>query len=256
MKTLVFHKACAAGNDFILIDKRNLPSGASAAQLAVRLCRRRFSVGADGLVILEKTSAGEIGWDFYNADGSPAEMCGNAARCAALYAVDLLGCSARLRLRTLAGPIELQFQSREKISVISPPARWLKKSERPYALIDSGVPHLVQAAPNLSERENLRTLAKTLRFPPEAGAKGANVTFVAQGNDVLQALTFERGVEDFTLACGTGALAAGVFAKEYLTRQVRNRISMPGGDLDVEVTDRNTVLTGSAEIVYRGEITR
>jgi diaminopimelate epimerase len=263
---LAFTKMNGAGNDFIIIDARaddfdqtirETLGVTHRKELARLLCRRGFSIGADGLVLVGKASDADFSWDFYNSDGSQAEMCGNAARCVARFAYMNGIVGEDMKIKTAVGVIKAKILKDNRVLVIMLPPKLVAKE--PPLLIDSGVPHAVIKENKINDTRKLREIATASRFPKTAGPRGANVTFYAlTGERALDAITFERGVEDFTLACGTGALAAAYAAKLELPDQENFEVRMPGGRLEVEFPKEQNIvlLRGPALVVYEGHVTK
>ena len=219
------------------------------------LARRACSLmdePADGLAILLPSGNKDIDfiWDFYNSDGSTAEMCGNAARCATRFYFDQIKAANAFRFGTLSGVIDSQMLDPDTAKVQMTKAGSAQKISIlgiSGLRVDTGVPHFVI----LQKRDSV--LAAKLRSAPEFGAKGTNVTFIESWEqNRVSAVSFERGVEDFTAACGTGAVAAAIFwKKELKARDFEGNsvnVIMPGGELLVENPDENqrSYLTGSA----------
>jgi diaminopimelate epimerase len=218
-KAIAFAKMNGAGNDFILIDNRRGEIGAEAAELARRVCHRRLAVGADGLILIEASATADFAWRFFNSDGSLAEMCGNGARCAARFA-HLNGIAGpTIQFETLAGVIQAEIRGDEVAIRITPPkmvAVNLPLTVSVGALtmdrVDTGVPHAVVFVEDPAAVDVV-ALGREIRFHPKFAPAGTNVNFVAvKGPGVLALRTYERGVEDETLACGTGATAAALAA--------------------------------------------
>lgn len=264
-RPLKFVKMTGAGNDFLIFN--NLEGdleGINRSQLALKACRRNYGVGADGLVVLEKSQVGHIKWDFFNADGGSAEMCGNAARCVVRYGVENLDLPNKFQLETVSGLVSGEIVSRAMVKVQMPKPKIIEKdislqigkTEIPIRLIDTGVPHAVFET-NDWEGEFLEDMGSTLRNSPAfskyGGANGTFFEILEKG--VVQSATFERGVEGITLACGTGAVAAALSAVidgESSPVEVR----VPGGTLVVE-TDSDfsfATLTGEARYICTGEL--
>ena len=270
-----FTKMHGAGNDFILLEDLDgsVPEESWPA-LAASLCRRKLSLGADGLmVILPPAQGGDYAMRFFNSDGSPGEMCGNGARCAARYGHDRGLAGDIQHIETTAGPVvgervaeELYRVRLNDPTVLEPdvPVVWEGRTLRcGYAELGKpGLPYAVLHLPDWDswEPERLRALGAFLRAHP-VFPKGANVSFWREaGEGRVKAVTYERGVEDFTLACGTGAgsIAAllrlrGIFPAGLLL------LDFPGGTLTVELesssgTMRNILLTGPAVKVAEGEV--
>jgi diaminopimelate epimerase len=265
------HKVSATGNDFLLIDlllpeRQELWLAEWAAEdrseLTRRWCNRHEGLGADGLVILEPDTAGDFKWDFYNSDGGSAEMCGNAARAVSLYVQQTQG-KASLCFTTKAGTVHAQVHSADRIEVELPAiaeAQWGQQptaSQTPtFDFVRAGVPHAVVQSERLHDRAALRELAQAVKAEPRFRLQGVNVTFVhdlAAGK--LQSVTFERGVEDFTLACGTGAVAAAY----SVTRGTENQeveVQVPGGRLNVVWKNGRPHLIGPAKIIAEMRVNR
>jgi diaminopimelate epimerase len=261
-----FAKMSGAGNDFLILDARNedfenriksVFGELDRPTLAQRLCRRAHSAGADGLVFIENSAGADFKWDFYNSDGSTAEMCGNAARCVARFTY-MKGITAQeMKFKTAVGLIKAKILGDGRVEVMMLPPKLIAK-ELP-CLIDSGVPHVVVRENKINDTRKLRDTAILHRRHPKAGPKGSNITFYAlTGPEKMDAISFERGVEDFTLACGTGAMAAAYAAKLESVRTRIFEIRMPGGRLEVEFSEDQAVvfLRGSANFILEGELTQ
>jgi len=258
MKSIEFTKMVASGNDFIIIDKKI--SGRISA-LARSLCDRKFGIGADGLILFSKLKNADLRMRIFNADGSEAQMCGNGARCAALF-----GRKSQGRIFTQAGVINTELRpGRVRIRFTKPKGIrldiLLKVNGRMIRVnfINTGVPHaivFVNGIDNIDVVNIGRSIRRHAKFSPA----GTNVDFAqVKGNDLIAIRTYERGVEDETLACGTGSVAAGlIFAlKSGLDRLVKVR-THGGEELKVYFKKdnkgfRDIWLEGSAKIVYKGE---
>lgn len=228
-----FFKMTGTGNDFILIDNREGLLNADHCQNLVRqACRRKLSVGADGMILIERDPEVDFKWRFFNADASEAEMCGNGARCAARFAY-LTGIVAqpRMAFRTLAGILKAEISgSRVKVQMTQPHSLQtdihLEVNGNFFDLdfIDTGVPHVVCFAANAQalESTDISNWGRALRFHPHFQPAGTNVNFVClQDAHHLAVRTYERGVEGETLACGTGAIASSLISA------VRDRVVSP-----------------------------
>jgi len=230
MEGLAFYKMSGHGNDFLLVDNRQGAVAASdMAALARAACDRKRGVGADGMVFIENGPAGvDFAWRFFNDDGSAAEMCGNAARCAALFAKMLGLAQPRMRFLTLAGVIQAEVGS-DAVKVQLTPARDLKLdfdlevNGRTVRMsgVNTGVPHVVVFDDD-PEHAPVKELGRAIRFHPHFQPAGTNVNFARTlGEHALYNRTYERGVEDETLACGTGCLAA------VLVAAAKGRVASP-----------------------------
>ena len=261
-----------AGNGFVLLDNTHSDlSEEDCRTLAVRLCT---ADGMDGLIAIIPASDADIGMLFINSDGSVGEMCGNGARCLAKYAVEhgLASDPGNIRIRTDAGLVRARRVTDEVYEVrlndpsVLDPHRHVYFDGQDFdcfytELGDPGIPHAViftEDDPHLC-RDALRETGRAIRYAKEF-PRGANVSFVQKtGPDTAKAVTYERGVEDFTLACGTGCGAvACAFSVLSGTPRTHVTIEMPGGTLDVSLINksgiiRNILLTGPAVTVGEGE---
>lgn len=264
-----------AGNDFIIINniEEKLPED-SFSPLAKKLCAFHSSIGADGMMLVtEPKDGGDYGMLFYNSDGSLGEMCGNGARCIARYGFENGLAGDVQKIETTAGLVTGWRISERiyKIRLNDPSVIELHKkidvdgTEYDCAYVelgDPGIPHAVVLMQDHDsmDRDWLRNLGSRLRFANEF-KKGANVSFVkVLGEDSLQAVTFERGVEDFTLACGTGC--GSIVSSLSLMGLVSGQnvsVQMPGGLLSVSLSiegniTKDVYLSGPTCIVCKGEV--
>ena len=216
-----FAKMSGAGNDFILIDHRVpfLESVDAMQAFARAVCERRFSAGADGLILIENAAGADFGWQFINADGSIAEMCGNGARCAARFAHARGIAPATMRFQTLAGLIEAEVVGAGVRLKMTPPGNArldltldIEGQAQVVHHLNTGVPHAVLFVTDNATAPVLEW-GRLVRYHPQFQPAGTNVNFVEHlGGDRLLVRTYERGVEGETMACGTGAVAAAVLA--------------------------------------------
>ena len=265
-----FYKMQGAGNDFILID--NQKQKFSSEQLAIfsaRVCTRRISVGADTLIAIENAREdGDFYARFFNADGSEAEMCGNGARCVARWAYETGVGKDKMVIETIAGnvPAERLDTRTYRVQLNSPTVFEADKqllvggkevSIDYVELGNPGIPHLVVHIPDLAmtELQTIIEFAKKLRNHP-AFEKGANVNFydILSDQTVVER-TYERGVEDFTLACGTGTgSTAYALTKKGFIATDPVVIEVLGGQLKVNVVNEELYLIGDTNIVAEGTI--
>ncbi len=264
-----FWKMSGAGNDFVIIDhRRPLIAPEEMAEFARLVCRRRFSVGADGLFFIEESKQAHFQWRFFNADGSEAEMCGNGARCVARFAYMNGIAPARMRFATGAGIIEASVEdSLVTVNMTAPHSlalnRQIQVEDRVYTLhlINTGVPHAVLFVEDLAAID-VRRLGFALRHHPDFAPAGVNVNFVALERDGLRIRTYERGVEDETFACGTGAVASALIAARLKEAVSPLAVTTSGGvTLGVLFTREGqdsfsaVQLKGPAYRIYSGELT-
>ena len=258
MKKIKFTKMVGSGNDFVVISGK--PSG-NPAKLARILCDRKFGIGADGLLLLDKCRNADLRMRIYNADGSEAEMCGNGARCAAFFSN-----KSKVRLLTLAGVINAEvYGNQVKVQLTAPQnikldipliidGRLLKVN-----FIDTGVPHVVIFVSGI-DGIGVKHLGRIIRNHQKFLPRGTNVNFVEEkGNNLIQIRTYERGVEDETLACGTGSTAAAlIFALKNNLNNLINVQTQSGQMLKISFQKKDgefekVWLAGSVRMVYKGE---
>ncbi len=218
-----FAKMSGTGNDFIIIDHRQpIITEADQPEFARLVCRRRFSVGADGLILIENSANADFRWLFYNGDGSRAEMCGNGARCAARFAYQKHIAPAAMRFETDAGAIEAFVLNASgesvKIRLTTPEDLRLNiplsigRVEQTLHFINTGVPHTVLLV-NDAGMIPVADWGREIRFHELFQPAGTNANFIqVLPDDTLMVRTYERGVEGETLACGTGAVASALVA--------------------------------------------
>lgn len=265
-------KMSGAGNTFVLIDARRqspwhqFEKGLSKTrrELAIQVCDPVFGVKCDGALFIEDAPDGfDFSWDFYNSDGSGAEMCGNAARCAARFCQEYIisAQTKKIKFKTGAGLVTAEILPTNLICVTMPEAFWVQRkihlktkssSTEEFDLVNTGVPHLVQKIQSLSEKAGLQDMAREARHHLDLQPAGANVTFYVESSDTakIQAVTFERGVEDYTLACGTGAVAAAMVHADI--KNISDvQVEMPGGSMGIRFEKNNShpLMTGEAIIV-------
>lgn len=270
-----FVKMSGTGNDFILIDHRQpLIEPDSMSAFAAAVCRRKFSVGADGLILIENAEGADFRWRFFNADGSVAEMCGNGARCAARFAFMQGIAPTKMRFETLAGLIEAEVTDQEVAVKMTEPHdlrlhQTISVNNAPLVLhsLNTGVPHAVVFVDNIEETD-VRGLGRIIRYHETFQPAGTNVNFVQKRGETFKVRTYERGVEDETLACGTGSAASAIIAAllgqatspvEIITSgndRLTILFSLPehkaGGTAPIVY---NVFLKGPAHAVYQGELT-
>ncbi|MFN2508314.1 MAG: diaminopimelate epimerase [Chthoniobacterales bacterium] len=267
MPKLHFTKMNGAGNDFVLLDNRGGDLQLAPAQI-MRLCDRHRGVGADGVLLLERAANGaDFRMRYYNADGGEAEMCGNGARCFARFADRVAGPRERLSFETPVGVIAAALEGESVILQMSEPKDiqiGLQISaageEVRCHYIDSGVPHVVVPVSAIEEVD-VRKLGAALRHHPRFAPRGANVNFLERRREQEIAIrTYERGVEDETLACGTGVVASALIfaASENVGSPIA--VLVRGGDtLQVGFDKageqfRHVTLTGPADFVFEGTV--
>ncbi len=269
---IAFEKMSGTGNDFVIIDNRiaGIPLG-EQVDFARKICRRMFSVGADGLILIEESSIADFAWNFYNADGSIAEMCGNGSRCAARFAYRHKIAGRKMTFATLAGIVEAEISPEEEDVVrvkMTPPFDFrldislqIGDEERPVAYVNTGVPHAVIFVQE--DDVPVKTWGRKVRFHQIFEPKGANANFVKMLPDGrLKVRTYERGVEAETMACGTGAVASALFASMLKGMDSPVEVVTSGGDvltIFFELHDgpvaENIFLQGPTRLICTGNLT-
>lgn len=255
-----FWKMHGAGNDFILVDDRNLGFPVADTAFIRRICDRRRGVGSDGLLLIQPSAAGNIKMRFFNPDGSPADMCGNGARCLARLAFELGAAPADMRIETPAGPVRAEVLPPLVRLYLTPPKDWrlnLQVSwqgrEIPLHFVNSGVPHAVCPVADVAAVD-VAAFGSFIRRHPLFQPQGTNADFIqVTGPGSLAIRTYERGVEAETLACGTGIVAAALVAERLKLVRAPVHVNTAGGDV-LEVGLQPLTLTGPAEHAFRGEI--
>jgi diaminopimelate epimerase len=264
-----FCKMSGAGNDFIIIDHRTpmIPKD-RMAEFARLVCRRKFSVGADGLFLIEPSNRADFKWRFFNADGSEAEMCGNGARCVARFAYMHGIAAARMRFETLAGIIDATVaDNRATVTMTAPHSfrydRQIEVAGQSMTVhaVDTGVPHIVLFVADI-DAVDVVGLGRALRHHPLFAPAGTNVNFIGRTDHGFRIRTYERGVEDETMACGTGVVAGSLIAvAKGLAQSPVEMVTSGGIALTVHVSGgqgaeaSRVLLKGPAHLIYRGELT-
>lgn len=263
---IAFTKMVGAGNDFIVIDNRSHVLTEVVGQFAVMTCDRRNGIGADGLVLIEKSDKSDFRMRIINPDGREAEMCGNGARCVALFAQANHLAGKTMTIDTLAGEIEAHIGTKGVILIMGRPKDMvlgLKVKNKDLILdvhsINTGVPHAVVFVPNI-EKAPVLELGRFLRHHPKFSPQGTNVDFVGLlDKDTIRVRTYERGVENETPACGTGIVASALVASAVHGYRSPLFVKTQGGDLLTVTFEKgnpfqNVRLEGPARVVYSGSI--
>ncbi len=268
---LSFTKLSGAGNDFIFIDNRQmLIPHELQGDFAVKVCRHRFSVGADGVMFIEESEIADFRWQFYNSDGSLAEMCGNGARCAARFALMNGIAGQKMFFETAAGIIEAEVLDDQMVQIrMTQPENFcqdhkieLNGNDYTVDSLNTGVPHAIVYVEDDIDLIPVKEWGQLVRYHQLFAPKGTNVNFVSRvADDMLAVRTYERGVEDETMACGTGAVAAALCASKRYGMKSPVRIRTSGGELlsivfdDSETIERSKpYLRGSARVIYQGKL--
>lgn len=256
---LQFYKYQGTGNDFVMVDNRGLSFPKENTDLVAFLCDRRFGIGADGLILLENDKVSDFKMVYYNSDGNPSTMCGNGGRCIVAFARDLGLITEKTKFNAVDGlhhaTIAKDIISLQMIDVT------LVEQRDKYFFVNTGSPHHVQLVKDLPKLK-VKVEGAKLRYGIY-GEKGSNINFVEQTEpDTYAVRTYERGVEDETLSCGTGvtAVALSMYASKK-TDAKKITINAVGGKLEVSFEPQEdgsftkVHLKGEAKQVFSGTIT-
>ncbi|PZX92268.1 diaminopimelate epimerase [Flavobacterium aquariorum] len=256
---LEFYKYQGAGNDFVMIDNRSGFFPKEDTQLVAHLCDRRFGIGGDGLILLENDTDTDFKMVYYNSDGNQSSMCGNGGRCLVAFAKDLHVIAGKTTFIATDGLHHASFEDNGLVSLqmIDVPTIEIKKD---HTFLNTGSPHHVQMIEDL-EHYNIKAEGAAIRYGELYGAAGSNINFVKKIDDTTFRLrTYERGVEDETLACGTGATAVAIAMNATgQTSATAINVNVEGGKLVVSFDKNengftNVFLKGPAEFVFKGTI--
>jgi diaminopimelate epimerase len=256
-KMIHFYKYQGAGNDFILIDNRLQQLRLNTQQIHF-LCDRKMGIGADGLMLLEEADAHDFRMVYFNADGNESTMCGNGGRCITAFAQHLGIIENKASFSAIDGDHEARFTTGGLIALDMNDVDNIAHYET-HSILNTGSPHYVVWAKDV-EHIDVVPQGRAIRNQEAFAPKGINVNFTAQLNNGLFVRTYERGVEDETLSCGTGVTAAAIAATKDALGDFETSIKTLGGPLKVSFT-KNTatsaikvVLTGPAQWVFEGHI--
>lgn len=259
--TISFVKYHGTGNDFSLIDNRENDIVLSTEQIS-NICNRRFGIGCDGLIYILPSDQYDFEMKYYNADGKEGSMCGNGGRCITAFAYHLGIISKYAHFKAIDGEHKSTVHSASKNELFIELSLYdveVQKQPDSYYFLNTGSPHYVEFVDQL-DNIDAKERGKEIRWDQQFQPEGTNVNFVELGEDLLKVITFERGVENITLSCGTGVTAAAIAANLKLNDSKTNyNISTPGGDLKISF-DRdnnnfsNIQLSGPVVKVFEGTI--
>ncbi len=268
MEPITFFKMSGSGNDFIIVDNRQkVVKDNDLPDFIHRICRRKMSVGADGFILIEPSNKADFKWRFFNSDGSKAEMCGNGARCAARFAYVTGIAGKNLSFETEAGVISGQVKDdRAKVKMPDPVELRLdfnielKNGPVTVCSVNTGVPHVVVMSETI-EDINVFDLGREIRFHEAFIPAGTNVNFICQQKQGHLAIrTYERGVENETLACGTGSIAAALITScKAQWQSPINLVTRSGESLTIYFKKDGSIfkdifLEGDARIIYSAQL--
>jgi len=262
-----FTKAVATGNDFIIVDNRQGEIGTKLSAVAKRLCDRKQGIGADGFLVIEPSKKCDFKMRIFNPDGSEAEMCGNGSRSVALYAAKKKIAKPGMTIETPAGILNAGVKGDVvKVKLTDPKdIKWnfcLMIGKCPYKLsfVNTGVPHVIHFTEDL-DKIDVKNLGSHIRYHGEFSPEGTNADFVkVVDKHNIKVRTYERGVEDETLACGTGAVASAVISAEVEKMPSPVTVHTRSGERIkvyfeiIKGNFTNVYLEGRAKLVYEGVI--
>jgi diaminopimelate epimerase len=260
MQKISFYKYQGAGNDFVLLDNRDGSFSNFSVSQITKLCDRHFGVGSDGLIFINHSENLDFEMDFYNPDGSKS-FCGNGARCATAFYSYLVQKKGEFRFLAHDGIHSVFFHSEEQIRLKMADVEQVKVLNDNCFELNTGSPHYVHFTTDIGSID-VQSEGSKVRYSEHYKEQGINVNFVEiLKSDLIAIRTYERGVENETLACGTGITAAVLsYAKNVkLSGLHRIKVKAKGGDLSVEFQKdefsfKNIYLEGPAEFVFKGEV--
>lgn len=251
-----FYKYQGTGNDFVIIDNRELFFPKNNTKLIAQLCDRKFGIGADGLLLLENHSTLDFKMVYYNADGNESSMCGNGGRCLVHFANFLNIIDDKATFEAIDG-MHQAIINNDIVSLKMNDVSTIK-TEKEYLFLNTGSPHHVTLCDSL-EQLDIQTEGAKLRYNLY-GKEGANINFVKQlENDIFAVRTYERGVEAETLSCGTGVTAVAIaMHASHKTTSSKVTLKTPGGNLSVQFENKDNnyekvFLIGLAVQVFKGD---
>ncbi len=248
-----FYKYQGAGNDFVMIDNRlqTFPKGDTA--LIANMCHRHFGIGADGLILLEEAEDADFRMVYFNADGREGTMCGNGGRCVVAFAYKLGLIKTKTSFQAIDGLHYAEVSDDGLVALAMNEPSKIEKTPEGHYILDTGSPHYVIVCEQMPEE--ILEEARRIRFGERFKHQGINVNFIVLEKDQIQIRTYERGVENETMACGTGAVAAAIVASQF-TEENTFQVQTQGGLLEVYFVKNynHFILKGEATFVFQGLI--
>ncbi len=256
---LEFYKYQGTGNDFIILDNRLSIFNKSNTKLIHDLCNRRFGIGADGLILLEKDVTTDFKMLYFNADGNESSMCGNGGRCIVAFAKFLKIINSETSFQAIDGVHHAVINNKNRVRLQMQDVAIIEKHAA-YTFLNTGSPHHVVLVDNL-DAINVKQQGAAIRYSKLYGKSGTNVNFVQPiNNSTFAVRTYERGVENETYSCGTGvtAVALAMYATG-VTHKKNIALQTPGGNLNVYFTPQedgftNIWLEGPTQQVFKGTV--
>jgi diaminopimelate epimerase len=253
-----FHKYQGTGNDFIILDNRHKEYDDITTKQVKFMCNRHFGIGADGLMLLNLVDDYDFEMKYYNSDGRESSMCGNGGRCLVQFAYDIGIHKLDYKFLAIDGAHEAEFDNNGWVELKMKDVEKIEERYGNYEL-DTGSPHYVKFVSNIRDY-NVVEEGKRIRYGKEFKDEGINVNFVEMEEDGIYVRTYERGVENETLSCGTGVTASALAAAHNEFGFNRVEVQTLGGNLAVEFDKvgeekfENIWLCGPATFVFKGEI--
>lgn len=256
-----FNKFHGAGNDFVIVENRDLSICLTSSQIK-QLCHRNYGIGADGLILAEADDSGEIIMRYYNADGNEATMCGNGGRCLAAWAVKQGLFEDAFSFKAIDGyhhaTVRLLNCDLYEVKLSMSEVRNFNEIEDGY-FVDTGSPHVVKFI-DYPDLIDVHTEGRKIRLDQQFQPDGVNVNFANIGDEAIRVRTYERGVEAETLSCGTGVTATAIaFMLKTGSNIAENVLVTSGGEMKVKaffngIFFQDVWLEGPAEFIFSGEI--
>jgi len=256
---VTFYKYHGAGNDFIIFDNFNMEAPVLSSKQIKHFCQYHFGIGADGLIFLSKKEGYDFEMQYYNADGNESTMCGNGGRCMVKFALQMGIRKSNYHFLAVDGPHEAEIESDGTVRLKMKDVNQVKYHAG-YAIVNTGSPHFVKFASNV-EGVDVVASGRDIRYSSNFEKEGINVNFVETiDDDSIYVRTYERGVEDETLSCGTGVTAAALVSAHNENGFNTVDVKTKGGNLSVQfdkIDDdhfENIWLCGPAVFVFKGEV--
>ncbi|MEO6540362.1 MAG: diaminopimelate epimerase [Ferruginibacter sp.] len=254
-----FYKYQGTGNDFVILENRDNKYDNLSREQVKHICNRRFGIGADGLMLLSNHTELDFNMIYFNADGNESSMCGNGGRCLVKFAKHRGMYKSTYHFMAIDGAHEAEIDMRDIVRLKMKDVQEVAYHSG-YAVLNTGSPHFVKFANNVEDIDVVET-GREIRYSKQFEKEGINVNFVETvDEDGIFVRTYERGVEDETMSCGTGVTAAALVNAHNENGFNRVEVKTPGGNLSVEFDKidehkfENIWLCGPAEFVYKGEI--
>ena len=257
MHTIEFFKYQGTGNDFVMIDDRSVGFDLGNHSLIAHLCHRKYGIGADGLILIRNHQGSDFEMIYYNADGQLTSLCGNGSRCAVMFAHQLGIIDKQCQFMTVEGILEAKIK--DDLVHLEMPAVNDVESHKNHYFLNTGSPHHICFVNDI-DNYDVFNQGRKIRYGAPYYEEGANVNFVKSiSEDQIFVRTYERGVEDETLSCGTGVTAAAL-VQGFKGSKSPVKVKTPGGDLEIRFEQvapdkfKNIHLIGPAVMVFGGKI--